>query len=55
MANIPTNGEIAFYLMLILILALGLLFINYYADSEHSVDDLDAWTRNYDKIQRRQK
>ena len=53
MTDIPTNGEIAGMIALLLILIAGLIFINHHAGSYNSVDDLDAWTRNYEKLQRR--
>ena len=53
--DVPTNGDIAGLVALLLILIAGLIFINHHAGSYNSVDDLGARTRNYDRLQRRQK
>lgn len=49
----PTNGEIAFGCILVFLLIAGLIFLNQYAGPSNYIDDVDAWTRNYEKIQRR--
>lgn len=53
MIGIPTNGELAFWCILAFILIAGLIFSNQYAVTSTYIDDIDAWTRNYEKIQRR--
>lgn len=51
----PTNGELAFWCILLLTTILGLLRINRRASSHSSnrIDDIAAWSRNYEKLQRR--
>ena len=50
---IPTNGEFAFWFILAFLLIAGLIFLNQYAGPSNYIDDIDAWTRNYEKLQRR--
>ena len=51
MTDVPTNGELVFWCVLLLASILGLLFLNYH--SSNYIDDLAAWSRNYEKLQRR--
>lgn len=50
MPDLPTNGELAFWCILAFILIAGLIFLNQYAVTSTYID---AWTRNYEKLQRR--
>lgn len=50
-----TNGELAFWCILLLATIIGLILINH-RESSHSsnrIDDMDSWSRNYEKLQRR--
>ena len=53
----PTNGELIFWCVLLLATILGLILINRYVSSHssNSIDDMAAWSRNYEKLQRRRK
>lgn len=50
----PTDGELLFW-MVLLIAALIWLFRNLLSTqgSDNKIDDMAAWSRNYDKLQRR--
>lgn len=47
--------ELIWWLVLLAIMLLSLFFINQFATScsDCYVEDLDAWTRNYGRLQRR--
>lgn len=57
--EVPTNGDIAGMIALLVLLIVGLVMcFNYHtnqsSDSTTShINDLAAWSRNYDRIQRR--
>lgn len=49
----PTNGELAFWCVLLLVTIIGLILINRHVSSYNCVDDMASWSRNYEKLQRR--
>ena len=57
--DMPTNAELAFWLVALIILAAAPLLLRIFNLAESSTDcsgyieDVDAWYRNYEKIQRR--
>ena len=53
--TVPTNSEVAFWIALLCVCVIGLclLIFKKSADSFSYIEDLDAWNRNYEKLQRR--
>lgn len=49
----PTNAEIGFYLLMLVVAIVAALLMFAHASRDSSIDDMDAWSRNYTKIQRR--
>lgn len=53
MTNVPTNGELAFWFLLLIAAAALLFVVSTHTQSDCYIEDVDAWTRNYEKLQRR--
>ena len=54
--EVPTNGDVAGMIALLVLLIVGLaMCFNYHASNSttNHISDLAAWSRNYDRIQRR--
>lgn len=49
----PTFGEVAFWLMATLVSTIALIRGLTLSNSNGQVDDLAAWQRNYERMQRR--
>ena len=55
MNTIPTNAEVAFYIIfaVIAIASILVLLIRSEVHRDCSISDMDAWLRNYNKLQNR--
>ena len=55
MTDIPTNAEVAFYIIFAAIALVSILILLIRSEEYHdcSISDMDAWLRNYDKLQNR--
>ena len=55
MNTIPTNSEVAFYVIFAVIAVATILVLLIRSEAHHdcSIDNMDAWLRNYNKLQNR--
>lgn len=55
MNTIPTNAEVAFYLIFAAIALVSMLALLIRNEVYHdcTISDMDAWLRDYDKLQKR--
>lgn len=49
----PTNGEIAFWILLCVLAGAWVLRVLASSTPSNEIEDLQAWNRNYDRLQRR--
>ena len=55
MNTVPTNAEVAFYVIFAVIAVAAILILLIGSETHHdrSISDVDAWLRNYNKLQNR--
>lgn len=55
MNTIPTNAEVAFYMISAAIALVSMLVLLIRSEVHHdcTISDMDAWLRNYNKLQNR--
>lgn len=49
----PTSGEVAFWLICLLVATILLIRVLASSENNGQIEDLAAWQRNYDRMQRR--